>query len=405
MARSAVPVAVVAATDRAPTVKHQRRLAGLVAVPVIAVGIVAGLTAPAADAAVLPDDRVDLLYHRYDGDDVTIDGPSVLVRKKLGENFSVSGNYYVDMVSSASIDVRATASPYTEERTQSSLGVSYLSGKTIMSLGYTRSDENDFEANSIAFGISQDMFGDLTTISLSYGLGWDTVMQRGDDDFSEPVDRQSYGLGLTQILTRKLLVSVNYETITDEGFLNNPYRSYRHLSSPTTFEFKREIYPRTRTSNATSIRARYYLPYRAALHGSYRYYTDTWGIDAHTGEIGYTHPWNDDWILSATLRYYTQGDADFYADLFPRENAQNFMARDKEMSSFSNYTIGLGIVREYDALNWGMFEKGSVNLFWDFQRYEYDNFRDATVTGTLPGQEPLFEFDANVVRLFVSMWF
>ena len=53
----------------------------------------------------LPEDRADLLYHRYDGGGITIDGPSVLVRKKFGESFSATANYYVDVISSASIDV------------------------------------------------------------------------------------------------------------------------------------------------------------------------------------------------------------------------------------------------------------------------------------------------------------
>ena len=43
------------------------------------------LAAAAARAPprVLPDDRADLLYHYYDGGGVTIDGPSLLVRKKF----------------------------------------------------------------------------------------------------------------------------------------------------------------------------------------------------------------------------------------------------------------------------------------------------------------------------------
>ena len=42
----------------------------------------------------------------------------MLVRKQFAQKFSASANYYVDKVSSASIDVVTTASPYTEERTQ-----------------------------------------------------------------------------------------------------------------------------------------------------------------------------------------------------------------------------------------------------------------------------------------------
>ena len=82
----------------------------------LALPLALSLPAPAG-AGVLPDDRADALYHRYDGGGVTVDGPSMLVRKKFGENFSVAANYYVDMVSSASIDVVTQASPYKETRT------------------------------------------------------------------------------------------------------------------------------------------------------------------------------------------------------------------------------------------------------------------------------------------------
>jgi hypothetical protein len=99
-------------------------------------------------AGVLPEDRSDVLYHRYVGGGVEIDGPSVLVRKQVGKSVSLVGNYYVDYVSSASIDVVTTASPYDEERTQWSVGMDYLRGNTTMSLNYTSSVESDFDATT-----------------------------------------------------------------------------------------------------------------------------------------------------------------------------------------------------------------------------------------------------------------
>src|ERR1035441_4429036 len=62
-------------------------------------------------AAVLPDDRADLLFHDWEGGGVTVEGPSILVRKKVTDSLSLAANYYVDMISSASVDVLSTASP------------------------------------------------------------------------------------------------------------------------------------------------------------------------------------------------------------------------------------------------------------------------------------------------------
>ena len=67
-----------------------------------------------------------------------------------------------------------------------------------------------------------------------------------------------------------------------------------------------------------------YLPYRAALRGEYRYYTDSWGIGAHTVETSYTHPLGERWEFDLKLRHYTQNRAEFYADIFPYRDAQNF---------------------------------------------------------------------------------
>ncbi len=70
----------------------------------------------------LPEDRADLMYHRYDGGGVTASGPALLVRKSLLNKVSLSASYYVDIVSNASIDVVTTASPYNETRNEFGIG-------------------------------------------------------------------------------------------------------------------------------------------------------------------------------------------------------------------------------------------------------------------------------------------
>ena len=380
------------------SLRRVSRTTACTAIALLATGVV--------HAAVLPDDRADVLYHRYDGGGVTIDGPSVLLRKKFEEKYSVSANYYMDMVSSASIDVMTTASPYTEERTQGGLAFDLLQGKTQYSVSYTLSDESDYTANTASFDLTQDILGDLATVSFGFSQGWDEVRKNGDNAFEETVDRRNYRFGLQQIVTPRLMTGLNYEVITDEGFLNNPYRSVRYLdeTSARGFSFQPELYPHTRTSNAVSINARYFLPHRAAVHGEYRYFTDTWGIDANTASIGYTHPWGKRWIFEAGYRWYDQSAADFYSDLFPRADAQNFLARDKELSTFTSHMFSLGATYELASLGWDRLRRSTVNLFYDRINYQYDDFRDITAGGA-PGTEELYGFDADVFRLFVSGWF
>jgi hypothetical protein len=365
------------------------------------------MTFSVAGASVLPEDRADILYHLYDGGGVEIDGPSILVRKKVGKSVSMVGNYYVDMVSSASIDVITTASPYTEERTQWSLGMDYLRGNTTMRVGYTNSEESDYDAATYNFSVSQDMFGSMTTLTLSYALGDDLVRKSDDPTFARDLDKQNYGIGLTQILTKNLIATLNFETGTDEGYLNNPYRSVRYFDSGSAvgYSFEGELYPNTRTSNAVGIRARYFLPYRAAIEGEYRFFTDTWDIESHTASLTYVHPWRD-FTFTGKFRYHDQTAAHFYSDLFPRSQATNFRGRDKELSPLTSYTFRLKA--SYAFLNEnqsrGFLKKGSVTASIDVLSVDYHDFSDLTAQAVI-GEEPLYALDANVFQLFFSFWY
>lgn len=361
------------------------------------------LAAGPARAAVLPEEQVDLLHHRYEGGGMTIEGPSVLVRKNFRETLSVNANYYVDKVSAASIDVVTSASPYTEERTEHSLGVDYLRGKAIYSLAYTESEENDFSARAMNFGLSQDFFGDLTTLSLGYGIGDDEVRRTGDPDFERDAERQRFRFGLTQVLTPDLVSSLSHELISDEGYLNNPYRSVRYRTGTGT-STQPERYPNTRTSEATALRAGYYLPWRAAIHAEYRWFSDSWGISARDWQLRLVQPFLQHWEGELRFRRYEQSAADFYSDLFPFQDAQNFLARDKELSSFDSDMVGVGLTYEFLKEGFGWLDRMSFNVYVDWYDYEYENFRDIRV-GAPPGEEPLYEFDATVSRIWITAWY
>jgi hypothetical protein len=383
------------------------------------------LVAMQAHAGVLPEDRADALYFRYDGGGVVINGPSVLLRKSIGEHVSVSANHYVDMVSSASIDVETSASPYEDERTQSSLSVDFLNGKSMYTLGYVNSDESDYQAKTMFAAISHDMFGDLTTIGFGYKKGENEVFKNlkdasgviaNDPNFAETMDSQSFNVSLSQIITKNLILAGQYEVITDEGFLRSPYRSIRYFTDPLNQALAPEQYPNTRSSNAVSVRAKYFLPYRAAIDTMYRFYTDTWGVLGHTAELGYVHPTNNEkWIFEARVRYYTQEAADFYQDIFPRADYANFMARDKELATYSAITAGLGATYEFKIQRFPWLTKGQLNLRYDFMTVEYDDFRDATYSlgsfgvpppvAFAPGTEPLYKLEANIIQFFISAYF
>ncbi len=363
--------------------------------------------APAALGAVLPEERADAMYHRYDGGGMVIDGPSLLVRKNFAEKFSIAANYYVDSVSSASIDVITSgASEYTEERTEQSLDLTYLHEKALINIGYTGSDENDYEASSFRFDISQDFFGDMTTLSLGFSQGNDDITQTGNDAFSDELERRHYRFGIAQIISRTLIANLNYESIIDEGYLQNPYR-FILIENGSDYIVAPEVYPRTRNSDAVSVKLAWHTPISSALKVRLGYFDDSWGINAYSIEFDYTHELGNKLLLDARLRAYTQSEADFYANSFTVASAQqNFLGRDKELSSYNSYSIGIGA--SYDWALQGYFERLSANVQLDWMLFDYDNFREVTPEQTQRfgvGNEPLYDFDAYALRVFLSLFY
>lgn len=363
----------------------------------------------AAFSGVLPEDRADVLFHSYSGGGIDIDGPAILVRKQLGEVTSLTGKYYVDSISSASIDVVTSgASRYSEERVEKSIGADFLNEETTISVGISNSEENDYSADTAFFTFSEDLFGDLLTIVLGYSRGWDTVSKTGDSSFEREVDRQNYRLGLSQIVNKSIVAALEFETITDEGFLNNPYRFMRFCNATDDCSIYRtglEVYPNTRTSHSVAVRGKYYFDYRASLNAKYKFFQDTWGIRAHTIEAGYTHPYQDKWMFDFKVRFYTQKRADFFSDLFAREGAQNYMARDKELSSLSNYGATIATAYEFGKSGWGFIDRASVNAAFSYVKFNYADFRDLRVDNVTPGSEPLYYFSANIFQFYLSIWY
>jgi Protein of unknown function (DUF3570) len=374
------------------------------------------ITAPVL-GGVLPEDRADVMYHSYDGGDITVDGPSVLVRKRVGDNLSFTANYYEDMISSASIDVKLSASPYHEKRQQWSGGVDYLHGKSTYSMGVITSDEPDYKANTVYANVSQDMFGDLTTVSMGFRRGWDQIYRDiknsdgqivHDPTFYQHADHRGYTLGISQILTRNTIANFNYELSSDQGYLANPYRKIRY-SSPGQgegFTLADQVYPNTHTMNSAALSVKHYLSWRAAVTGEYRYFSDTWGIVANTVTLDYSQQWRN-YIFDASVRYYKQSAADFYSDMFPRADYQNFMGRDRELAAFTDWTFGIGGQYVFPHLSWAPWvSKSTFNIHYALLTIDYSDYRNALLAGEYgAGNEPFYKLNANVITVFLSAWF
>ena len=378
--------------------------------------IAALLLVRSTSADVLPDNRADVFWSKYSGGGMDITGYSATARAKITENFAVEANYFIDKVSGASIDVLSQASVMKDTRKQKSGTIEYLHDKTTYTASYTSSVERDYISDTAAFSLSQDMFGDLTTITLGFANTQNKVGENNGTANDPNVAwlghalTRAYSGGVSQIITKNFIAGVNLQVITDAGLLANPYRSIRYLdpTNPKGYSLGTQVYPETHTSTAVQVQGKYYLPYRAAITALYRYYNDTWGVVGNTYEIDYTHPVRNRWIFEGRVRYYKQNAASFYSDLFPFADSQNFTARDQNLAAQNNYTIGAKVTYAFLPDGWRFLKRGTVTFDASRIRFNYLDFRNIKDFGLPqynPGSEPLYNFNANVYQVFVSVYF
>ena len=346
------------------------------------------LASGAARAVDLPEDQADAMYHLYDGGGVRASGPALLLRKIAGP-VSITGTYYVDMVSNASIDVVTTASPYKETRNAYALGVDYVYQDSLLTVAGGTSREPDYTANFVNFDVSQDVFYGLTTVNLGFTRGSDDVRKTGDPGFSETATHWRYRLGMTQIVTPRLMMSANLEAISDDGFLGSPYRVARVFGAAVP-----ERVPSTRTSRAVKLRAIGDIgegETRSSLRGEYRYFWDTWGITAHTVGASYLRYLGNAWLAEASVRYYTQKAALFYSDNASSET--DYVTRNRQLGTFNSAAAGASLAYTVKQVP-GKYAV-TLNASYEFISFKYSDFTDIR-TGNL------YSFNANIAQLFVS---
>jgi hypothetical protein len=368
-------------------------------------------------ADVLPDNRADVFYSKYSGGGMDITGYSATARAKITENFAVEANYFIDKVSGASVDVLSQASVIKDERRQKSGTLQYLHDKTTYTASYMTSVERDYVSDTASFALSQTMFGDLTTISLGFSNSHNKVGENNGTADKPDVAwlghalTKAYSGGLSQIITKNFIADVNLQVITDAGYLANPYRSIRYLDPANIakgYSLASQVYPQTHTSTAVQLQAKYYLPWRAAVTGLYRYFTDTWSVVGNTYELDYTHPIGNKWIFEGRARYYKQSAAAFYSDLFPFAGSQNFTARDQNLAALDNTTIGGKVTYAFLPEGWRIFKRGTVTVDVSRIKFNYLDFRDIKDFGPpqyKPGSEPLYQFSAMVYQAYISIYF
>lgn len=157
------------------------------------------------------------------------------------------------------------------------------------------------------------------------------------------------GVGLTQVLTRRTVLSLNYTNSRLSGYQSDPYKLVSMVDAggdpvPVTATLDEYLYekrPDARTKHAAAAELIQNLG-RDVLTLSYRYFDDDWGIVSNTGEVAYRLNFAPDRYLQPNFRQYHQSAADFYRRYLVQGAAlPEFVSADYRLGDLSAVSYGL----------------------------------------------------------------
>ncbi len=174
----------------------------------------------------------------------------------------------------------------------------------------------------------------------------------------------SVSLSFSQILNKNAQISFFIDLVQQEGWLSSPLQrvyfkdrdnfyvgnasSISNYTSPNNrdvFQLADDIerLPSSRFKIPIGTRLSYYINEIFVLRTYYRYYTDDWGISAHTAEFEIPIKITDKFTLYPSYRYYTQTAADYFAPYEENLSTQEFYTSDYDLSDFNANQYGFGI--------------------------------------------------------------
>ncbi len=328
------------------------------------------------------------VYVRTDSDATTVVSPRTRVAGKIGDDLQVEATYAVDVWTGASVDVVTAATrAIQEERHEIQAGAGYRRGDAALAASYRHSTEPDYESHGGVLRGTLDLARKNTVLTLAAFGSRDTVGRAGDPWFSEPQWSLGARFTVTQVLSKKAIGEVSWETMTIQGFQASPYRwvaigGQGVCAGGAPFCVPEQV-PDERHRHAATALARHAGPAGLSFGAKYRFYFDSWGLQSHTIEPDVAIAVTRDATLSLRYRYYTQGEAQFYRPRYFELDKVDYLTRDRKLSAMYTHTLGLAYTRDlvYDrsVLSFGLQASGTYFSYLAFVGLEHVRALELTV--------------------------
>lgn len=264
-------------------------------------------------------------------------------------NLEVGVDHYTS-ASSDKIDPSTISSPsYADTRFYPSVGYSIKNPSSGITTGITASLSSEYDYFSKGLGLnfakaSKDNNREFGIKLQTYLDQWKVILPIELRNFSDegnhkPRNSYSASLSYSHVVNQRLQFSLLADLVSQKGLLGTSYQRVYFNNNAENYEHL----PDTRFKIPVGIKVNYFLGDRFIIRSSYRYYTDDWGVRAHTAELELPIKITPFFSLSPFYRYYTQTAADYFAPYKEHSTADNFFTSDYDLSEFDSQFFGSGI--------------------------------------------------------------
>ena len=289
-----------------------------------------------------------------DNNDVQVYSPTFELLKTLSKNWLVGVKVRVDTIAAASIrlgsspataspDAQATASKksgFDDVRYAPTLFVSYDDGQNTATIGGYYSKELDYIGKALFVNYTRQFNQGNTVLGIGFSQSADTWSPNNNRALPrDNRDEQKIDFSMNQLISPTLSLQFVYSYMNSKGFLASPYPFL--VQNGTFIGF--ENYPETRQGHAFALKGLKYIDEDNVMNFSYRYYKDDWDISSHTLSTEWLHDINEQWMLGARVRYYTQTGSNFAKPIGTASPTDQYVAVDYRMSAFDSYDFGIPV--------------------------------------------------------------
>lgn len=192
-------------------------------------------------------------------------------------------------------------------------------------------------------------------------------------------------VSLSQVINKRMQFSLFLDLLKQQGLLSTPYQRVYFSDKPNSFikDFQLaddiERLPDSRFKIPVGARLNYYVNEHVVIRSYYRYYSDNWGIQAHTINMELPVKLTDRFTFVPMYRYYVQTQSDYFAPYEGHLSTEEFYTSDYDLSAFSANQIGFGI--NYVDLFTGsrIWKLGLKNIDFRFNHYNRNDGLKANI--------------------------